>query len=732
MKKRIVLFLLLAVATVAQADLAGLWEFNNSADLTAATNGPDLALTGSHAAVAGVGATDGAAQLGVGSHYTVTHGIAGNGGGAFVNEWTLVYDIKCPLTKKYSALLQTTIANDDDGDLFVKKSTDYSKASVGVGDTGYALDAISANTWYRLVVRVDNANFYELWLNGVRIIRSETIWAIDGRFALKSQFYLFADNDGEEDTIDVSLIALYDTALSEQEIQNLGPVGHPLTFHALNVYPAPDATSIPTTGLLEWKTSRDPNNPVNADPGTHSFVVYCDPNLLRLQAATYENHAGVLYYSDQLLTGDIAGDPVQSFDPVPDLLTDMTYYWRVDTRLNGAEPNDVDEGSIWSFSTSIPVPVNVVAHHDVVKPGETDGVITVTFDSSNQELSYQWYLDYDVNTSGDEAALSDGSAYSGVNTDTLIVISPGVDDEGFYVCDVTNRGGTTRSTPAHLVLGRLVNHYALEGDLTDSVSGYTANLIAGAAEPNWPAGHIGSYAVELRGQQAAIVDLEQFPSSPYPLTGGEFTITAWVYADASAGWGSILKHWNGGITGGMFHFGLDSSGTKLDLQIEQASGAGARISDSSIFPTGQWQFVAAVADGSSIHLYRMAADEVTGRHFRAASAQYNGTLNYGATRWMAIGCKPASEGSGADPGADSVAGFWKGMLDDIQVYNYGLSEEAVADIYGASVCLYSNNPADSRFLNGRLDLNSDCKIDLQDFTVLASDWLMTGIYTPAQ
>lgn len=727
MKKCGVLLLLLAVATVAQADLVGLWEFNNSADLTAATIGPDLALTGSHTAVPGVGASDGAAQIGSGGHYTLTHGLAGNGGGTFVNEWTLVYDIKCPRTSKYSSLLQTNPANSNDGELFVKLN-----GAIGVGDTGYSPEGtVPANTWFRLVVRVACGSMYELWINGTRVLNGQT-FPVDGRYSLESQVLLFADNDGEVATLDVSLLALYNATISEQEIQDLGPAGSPLTFHALNVYPARNATSIPPTGLLEWKAPRDPNNVTDANPGTHSFVVYCDPNLVRLQTATYENHAGLLYYSDQLLTGDIAADPVQSLDPVPDLTTDTIYYWRVDTRLNDAEPNDVDEGFIWSFSTSIPVPENVVAHHDVVKPGETDGVITVTFDSSNQELSYQWYLDYDVNTSGDEVALSDGSEYSGVNTDTLTVISPDGDDEGFYVCDVTNSGGTTRSTPACLVLGRLVNHYAMEGDFTDSASGYNATLIAGAAEPNWPAGHIGSYALGLYNNQAAIVDLKQFPSSPYPLTGGEYTITAWVYADVPAGWGSILKHWNGSVAGGMFHLGLDSSGTKLDLQIEQAGGSGVRISDSSTFPTGQWQFVAAVADGSSVHLYRMAADEVTSRHFRVATAHYNGTLNYGATRWMAIGCKPASEGSGADPGADGVAGFWKGMLDDIQVYNYGLSEEAVADIFGASVCLYSNNPADSHYLNGRLDLNSDCKIDLQDFMVLASDWLATGIYTPVQ
>jgi len=726
MMKRGVLLLILAVAAVAQADLVGLWEFNNAADLTGATVGPDLDLIGSHAAAAGVDAGDGAARIGPGGYYSLIHGLAGNGGGANLNEWTLVYDIKCPRTSKYSSLLQTSPANDNDGELFVKLN-----GAVGVGDTGYSPEeTVQANTWFRLVVRVACGSMYELWMDGERVLNGQS-YPVDGRYSLAPQVLLFADNDGEVAMLDVSLMALYNATLSEQEIQDLGPVGSPF-FHALNVYPALNGDSIPTTGLLEWKAPRDPNDQANANPDTHSFVVYCDPNLVRLQAATYDDHEDVVYYSDQLLTGDIADDPVQSFDLVPDLLIDTAYYWRVDTRFNGAEPNDVDEGIIWSFTTSIPAPANVVAHRDVVKPGETDGVITVTFDSSNDELSYQWYLDYDVNTSGDEVALSDGSEYSGVSTDTLIVINPDVDDEGFYVCDVTNLGGTTRSTSARLVVGRLVNHYALEGDLTDSASGYNASLIAGAAAPQWPAGHIGSYAVGLYDHQAAIVDLEQFPSSPYPVTS-EFTITAWVRANSAAGWGSIVKHWNGGVNGGMFHLGLDSSGTKLDLQVEQANGAGARISDQSTFPIGQWQFVAAVADGSSIRLYRMGADEAGNRNFEIAAKAYDGTLNYGITRWMAIGCKPAAEGSGADPGADPAnAGFWNGMLDDIQIYNYGLSAEELAGIYGASVCLYSNNPADPRYLNTRLDFNADCKVDLGDLMDLASHWLAAGLYTPAQ
>lgn len=737
MKKLSVLLGFLAVIALAQADLVGEWDFNDPADLAAATVGPDLALTGSQTAVAGVNATDGAVRIGEGSHYTVTPGIAGNGGGSFVNEWTLVYDIKCPLTKKYSALLQTTIANNDDGDLFVKKSTDYSKASVGVGDTGYALDAIAADTWYRLVVRVDNGNFYELWLNGGRIIRSEATWPVDGRYALQSQFYLFADNDGEEDTIDVSLVALYDTALSEADIEGLGSAGTPLSYHALNVSPVRHANGVLPTATLEWKSPRDPNNVDVTLPklNTHSFVVYCDPNLVRLKDATYDSHEGVPYFADQLLVGDIADDPIQSYDPAPDLSINTTYFWRVDTRITGAEPNDVIAGDIWSFNTN-QTPEDVVAHSGLVKPGEADGNIVVTAsDPAGVGLSYQWYLDPDPTSTGDEVELSDGAAYAGVDTDTLTVIDPSVENEEFYVCDVSNSGGTVRSNSARVVIGRLVNHYELDGNLTDSASGYDAVLITTGKDPDWPTGHVGTNAMELYGDKGAIIDLEQFASSPYPTTGQEFTITAWVYADASpSGWASILKHWNGSVSRGMFHLGLESSGTKLDLQVDQSDGTEVRIIDSAEFPTEQWQFVAAVADGTSIHLYRMGADEaVSNRKFEVGAADYDGTLNYTTTRWVGIGCKPAAEGSGDAPGADPAApGFWNGILDDIQVYNYGLSAEQVADIYGSSVCLYSTNPADPHYLNTTFDLNADCKISLEDFVFLASNWLMTGIYTPVQ
>ena len=224
MKRFNVIFIgMLAIASLAQAGLVGLWEFNNPQNLTSATIGANLGLTGSHTAVAGIGAVDGAAQIGKGSYYTVTSGIGANGGGTYTNEWTLVYDIKSPLTASYSSLLQTNTANSNDGDLFTK-----SNGQIGVSATGNApAGTVSADTWYRLVVRVDNGNLYELWKDGMCVLNGNP-QSIDGRFSLENVFLLFADEDGEEELVDVSMVALYDETLSGEAIQVLGGAGNPI------------------------------------------------------------------------------------------------------------------------------------------------------------------------------------------------------------------------------------------------------------------------------------------------------------------------------------------------------------------------------------------------------------------------------------------------------------------------------------------------------------------------
>jgi hypothetical protein len=230
--------LAISAGTCAQARSTpvGLWNFDDPGDLTHADVGSDLSLNGSHESVEGTGAGDGAARIGVGSSYTCTHGIPANGGGALVNEYTLVMDVRTAGRGLWHCLFQTSPSNANDGDAFID-----TPGRVGVSATGYSFPRmLDADTWYRIVVVVDNGDRCEIYADGIRILDGSP-QSIDGRFSLDPTVFFFADDNGEDGEIDVSRIALYAEALTPEDaaaLGSLGGVGHFVTAAYLqNVKP---------------------------------------------------------------------------------------------------------------------------------------------------------------------------------------------------------------------------------------------------------------------------------------------------------------------------------------------------------------------------------------------------------------------------------------------------------------------------------------------------------------
>ena len=95
------LILLFSVNTIISSAFAtvpertGWWKFDNRTDLTQAETGfgLPLALVGSHSAVSGPVADNGATLIGVGSYYKMNHSIIPSSGNK-VNEYTLQFDFK--------------------------------------------------------------------------------------------------------------------------------------------------------------------------------------------------------------------------------------------------------------------------------------------------------------------------------------------------------------------------------------------------------------------------------------------------------------------------------------------------------------------------------------------------------------------------------------------------------------------------------------------------------------
>jgi len=206
---------------------SGLWKFDDSSNLTKADIGNTLQLVGTHSAIAGPAAGNGAIRISTGSHYRLQHNIAPNGGGIRVNNFSIQFDFKVSNTSSWKTFYQSNPNNDDDGECFINTS-----GKIGVGATGYSSYSITANEWYRLVISVKNGTHYKYYLDG-QLLHDGTVQSVDSRFSLDNIVLLFGDNDGDDDEIDCAEIAIWDKALSAVQIKSLGGFNHQLPAGAL-------------------------------------------------------------------------------------------------------------------------------------------------------------------------------------------------------------------------------------------------------------------------------------------------------------------------------------------------------------------------------------------------------------------------------------------------------------------------------------------------------------------
>lgn len=286
----------------------GQWDFNDPDNLTKATIGDDIQLIGSHLLISGVNSQDKAIRIGKGSYYKIFTGIGANGGGINTNEWSLLIDFKLPssYTKQWHCFFQTNISNANDGECFIQSGNN----SIGVSATGYSDNFfVTPETWYRMVVNVDNGSFYNIYINGRKVLNG-TIQTVDGRYSLENSVLLFADDNGEDADIDVSLVALFSSPLSENKISDLAIPGNPLNnlppLSSNDTYSTLQNTILTITasqGVLTNDKSQD-NTPFWASlssnvkngilvlNGSGSFTYIPNPNFTGTDFFTYKAISG--------------------------------------------------------------------------------------------------------------------------------------------------------------------------------------------------------------------------------------------------------------------------------------------------------------------------------------------------------------------------------------------------------------------------------------------------------
>ncbi len=191
--------------------------------------------------------------------YIMTHGIAPNGGGTRVNQYTLIMDVMIAGSGPgAAAMFQTDPDNTDDGDLF------WQGNNFGQGTDGYiGTSEFTPDTWHRVAAAYDMAATPPVvvkYLNGSFQHNWTANQGLDNpRRSLLPTAVLFADGDQDERRLWwVNSVQIRAGALTGEQLAALG---------------GPDAAGIPLT-------VPDATPPVlGFGRGQSSFIVYWPPDV---------------------------------------------------------------------------------------------------------------------------------------------------------------------------------------------------------------------------------------------------------------------------------------------------------------------------------------------------------------------------------------------------------------------------------------------------------------------
>ncbi len=150
--------------------------------------------------------------------YTMYHGAAPNGGGAYVNQYTLIFDIYYPPSSDgtWRSLWQTATGNGNDGDLFVSDSD-------GLGISSIYDGYVSPGEWHRIAAAFDlTVPLLTKFIDGVKVGSQTLSEGVDGRWSLDASALVFADNDGDVAEAYVSSIQFSNGRRPDAFIEALG------------------------------------------------------------------------------------------------------------------------------------------------------------------------------------------------------------------------------------------------------------------------------------------------------------------------------------------------------------------------------------------------------------------------------------------------------------------------------------------------------------------------------
>jgi len=190
------------------------------------------------------GVSDNAIALNAHNWFKVWHGIPANGGGDYVNDFTIVVDVRVADVEGIYSLLEVNPTPSENGYTSEMEIADMKVGSVGAPASGedplgFSELTLSVDTWYRIIYAAKLSQGIYLYVDG-------DLWhSMEGDFTDARPAPYGADTDPDDAAVkiggnneglpandpprdgdkDVDMIAVFNKTLSESEIAALGGPG---------------------------------------------------------------------------------------------------------------------------------------------------------------------------------------------------------------------------------------------------------------------------------------------------------------------------------------------------------------------------------------------------------------------------------------------------------------------------------------------------------------------------
>ena len=410
--------------------------------------------------------------------------------------------------------------------------------------------------------------------------------------------------------------------------------------------------------------------------------------------------------------------PICSFDLADPNLTDLcmdipagmlplenpaVYTWAVEGYVysesdpgHTGEPNELLTASVWQFFTT-DIPALVSSPEDQYKfPGESAS-FAASFEAISPVTGVTWYKvgDPDTAVNPADSDVTIGIIDEGDNqyTVTLTIDNLEIADDGAYYCIAQNGGPSKPSEAAYLVIKRMLAHWDFNGDAEDETGVYNGTLMG---EPNFVTDGTRQ-ALQFDG----VDDYVDLPDGFANFRSG-LTFTVWADPLVAANYARFIDLGNGAPSDNIF-FTRAGTGSWLHFELYTGTVSGGYVSlGGGTLVQNEWQLLAVTLDETGHAVLYKNGLPIANSTIAIPNVVTRTSNFIGQSNWT----------------ADAL---YNGLIDDMQVYNYTLTEDAIAQMYADAV-------GDFCRFRPAYDYNNNCIVDLGDLATVATQWLQCGIY----